>query len=33
MAKMNSGAGKPYKFEPFTPSLPEPLGEFQSFLG
>jgi Ferritin-like domain len=24
---------KPYKFEPFTPSLPEPLGEFHSFLG
>jgi hypothetical protein len=24
---------KSYKFEPFTPSLPEPLGEFHSFLG
>ncbi len=24
---------KPYKFEPFTPTLPEPLGEFHSFLG
>ena len=24
---------KPYKFEPFTPALPEPLGEFHSFLG
>jgi hypothetical protein len=24
---------KPYKFEPFTPKLPEPLGEFHSFLG
>jgi hypothetical protein len=24
---------KPYKFEPFTPTLPEPLGDFHSFLG
>jgi Ferritin-like domain len=24
---------KPYQFKPFTPILPEPLGEFQSFLG
>jgi hypothetical protein len=24
---------KPYKFEPFMPTLPEPLGEFHSFLG
>jgi len=24
---------KPYKFEPFTPTLPEPLGEFHSFKG
>jgi hypothetical protein len=24
---------KPYKFNPFTPTLPEPLGEFHSFLG
>jgi Ferritin-like domain len=24
---------KPYKFEPFTPTLPNPLGEFHSFKG
>jgi hypothetical protein len=24
---------KPYTFSPFTPTLPEPLGEFHSFLG
>jgi Ferritin-like domain len=24
---------KPYKFEPFTPTLPSPLGEFHSFAG
>jgi Ferritin-like domain len=24
---------KAFKFEPFTPTLPEPLGEFHSFLG
>jgi hypothetical protein len=24
---------KPYQFNPFTPTLPEPLGEFHSFLG
>jgi hypothetical protein len=24
---------KPYKFKPFTPKLPEPLGAFHSFLG
>jgi Ferritin-like domain len=24
---------KPYQFTPFTPTLPEPLGEFHSFLG
>jgi hypothetical protein len=24
---------KPYQFQPFTPILPEPLGEFHSFLG
>jgi hypothetical protein len=24
---------KSYKFVPFTPTLPEPLGEFHSFLG
>jgi hypothetical protein len=24
---------KPYKFEPFKPNLPEPLGEFHSFIG
>jgi hypothetical protein len=26
-------ATKPYKFEPFSPTLPEPLGEFHSFFG
>jgi hypothetical protein len=25
--------GKPYQFQPFTPTLPAPLGEFHSFLG
>ncbi len=32
-AKMGFDTSKPYKFEPFTPTLPEPLGEFHSFLG
>ncbi|MGO8904526.1 MAG: hypothetical protein ACLQMH_02740 [Solirubrobacteraceae bacterium] len=26
-------ATKPYAFEPFTPTLPSPLGEFHSFAG
>jgi hypothetical protein len=32
-AKAGFDTGKPYKFVPFTPTLPEPLGEFHSFLG
>jgi hypothetical protein len=32
-AKAGFDTGKPYKFHPFTPALPEPLGEFHSFLG
>ncbi|HEV2981658.1 MAG TPA: ferritin-like domain-containing protein [Solirubrobacteraceae bacterium] len=32
-AKAGFDTSKAYKFEPFTPSLPEPLGEFHSFLG
>ena len=32
-AKAGFDTSKPYKFEPFTPTLPEPLGEFHSFLG
>jgi hypothetical protein len=32
-AKTGFDTSKPYKFEPFTPTLPEPLGEFHSFLG
>jgi hypothetical protein len=32
-AKTGFDTSKSYKFEPFTPSLPEPLGEFHSFLG
>jgi len=32
-AKAGFDTTKPYKFEPFTPTLPEPLGEFHSFLG
>jgi hypothetical protein len=31
--KAGFDTGKPYKFEPFTPTLPEPLGEFHSFVG
>jgi Ferritin-like domain len=31
--KAGFDTSKPYKFEPFTPKLPEPLGEFHSFLG
>jgi hypothetical protein len=32
-AKAGFDTTKPYKFERFTPTLPEPLGEFHSFLG
>jgi Ferritin-like domain len=32
-AKAGFDTGKPYKFEPFTPKLAQPLGEFHSFLG
>ncbi len=32
-AKEGFDTTKPYKFEPFVPTLPEPLGEFHSFLG
>jgi hypothetical protein len=32
-AKAGFDTTKAYKFEPFTPTLPEPLGEFHSFLG
>jgi hypothetical protein len=32
-AKAGFDTTKPYKFQPFTPSLPEPLGEFHSFIG
>jgi hypothetical protein len=31
--KAGFDTSKPYKFQPFTPTLPEPLGEFHSFLG
>ncbi|HEY4426886.1 MAG TPA: ferritin-like domain-containing protein [Solirubrobacteraceae bacterium] len=31
--KAGFDTSKPYKFAPFTPTLPEPLGEFHSFLG
>ena len=31
--KAGFATSKPYKFQPFTPALPEPLGEFHSFLG
>jgi hypothetical protein len=32
-AKAGFDTSKPFKFAPFTPTLPEPLGEFHSFLG
>jgi Ferritin-like domain len=32
-AKAGFDMSKPYAFQPFTPKLPEPLGEFHSFLG
>ena len=32
-AKAGFDTSKAYKFNPFTPTLPEPLGEFHSFLG
>jgi hypothetical protein len=31
--KAGFDAGKPYTFKPFTPKLPEKLGEFHSFIG
>jgi hypothetical protein len=31
--KAGFDTSKPYAFQPFTPKLPEPLGEFHSFLG
>jgi hypothetical protein len=31
--KAGFDTGKPYTFNPFTPTLPEPLGEFHSFIG
>jgi hypothetical protein len=31
--KAGLDTSKPYKFKPFTPNLPEPLGEFHSFIG
>jgi hypothetical protein len=31
--KAGFDTSKPYNFQPFTPTLPEPLGEFHSFLG
>jgi Ferritin-like domain len=32
-AKAGFDTTKAYKFQPFSPTLPEPLGEFHSFLG
>jgi hypothetical protein len=32
-AKAGFDTSKAYKFKPFTPTLPGPLGEFHSFLG
>jgi len=32
-AKAGFDTSKPYKFQPFSPTLPEPLGEFHAFLG
>jgi hypothetical protein len=31
--KAGFDTSKPYRFKPFAPALPEPLGEFHSFLG
>ncbi len=31
--KVGFDTGKPYKFKPFKPTLPEPLGDFHSFIG
>jgi hypothetical protein len=31
--KAGFDTSKPYRFKPFTPTLPEPLGGFHSFLG
>ena len=32
-AKAGLDTSKPYTFQPFTPTLPNPLGEFHSFTG
>jgi hypothetical protein len=32
-AKAGFDTSRPYRFKPFTPHLPEPLGDFHSFLG
>jgi hypothetical protein len=32
-AKAGFDVSRPYRFKPFTPRLPEPLGEFHSFAG
>ena len=32
-AKAGFATGKPFRFKPFTPRLPQPLGAFHSFLG
>ena len=32
-AKAGFDTTKPYQFKPFSPTLPEPLGEFHSFIG
>jgi hypothetical protein len=31
--KAGFDTSKAYKFEPFTPTLPEPRGDFHSFIG
>jgi hypothetical protein len=32
-SKAGFDTSKAYRFQPFTPTLPEPLGEFHAFLG
>jgi ferritin-like protein len=32
-ARAGFATGKPYRFKPFVPTLPQPLGAFHSFLG
>jgi hypothetical protein len=32
-AKAGFDTTKPYSFHPFTPTLPQPLGDFHSFIG